>query len=186
MPTLNIPEEKVPQRRRSDRPESNRWGNQPRGWFPGLAAAAAIVIALFVIDPESEAWGLVYLVSFLAALAVMLGGTLSTPPRVRPIWWLLLAFIALTMAAQALAQWQEKNGITTFPSIADAVFLAAYVPAIVALAMLIPRLHPGSDRETWIDSTIVTFAPVSSMSCLLLGPICCARAWHACCQRIVS
>ena len=76
MPTLNIPEEKVPQRRRSDRPESSRWGNQPRWWFPGLAAAAAIVIALFAINPDSEVWGLVYLVSFLAALAVMLGGTL--------------------------------------------------------------------------------------------------------------
>ena len=74
------------------------------------------------------------------------------------------------MAAQALAQWQEKNGITTFPSIADAVFLAAYVPAIVALAMLIHRLHPGSDRETWIDSTIVTFAAACVFIMFLVAP----------------
>jgi PAS domain S-box-containing protein len=109
----------------------------------------------------------------------MLGGTLSASGRVRVIWWLLLAFISVTMAAQALLQWQTKNGGATFPAWSDWVFLISYLPAFAALAILIHRLHPGNDRETWIDATILTVAAACVFIMFLVAPALAAHEFTA-------
>ena len=81
-----------------------------------------------------------------------------------------------------LARWQSPptscaSDSRTFSMSGFAIFFA-----ISTFSARRPHVPSMAEQR----SIIVTLAPVSSMSCLLFGPICCARAWHACCQRIVS
>jgi PAS domain S-box-containing protein len=160
-----------PARRRSDLPEPppRAW---PRLWWPGVAVGAVALLSLALVPPDSAADDFVYLVASLTALVVLLGAILTMAGRSRPIWWSLLAFAALTMTAIGVAAVEEaQTGSVRFPGPADVVSLAAYLPAFLALGLLIHRLYPGRDREAWIDASILTVTAACVFGLFLITPL---------------
>ncbi len=89
----------------------------------------------------------------------------------RSVWWSLWAFLALTIAGDAVKNVMlYRFGQTPFPSLADALYLAAYIPAFIALGLMIRHLHPGRDREAWIDASIMTIAVGSIVGVFIVAP----------------
>ena len=157
-------------RRRSDLPEPppRPWS---RLWAPGLILAAVVVVALLVLEPSSTASDFLYLATALTGLVILLGGALAAA-RLQVIWWSLLAAEVLAMAGVAAdAMLARTDSVTTFPTIADAINLSSYVPAFIALGVMIHLIYAGRDREAWIDSTILTVTAASIMALFLIGPL---------------
>ena len=163
-----------PSRRRTDQlevkdvpPDRSRW------WLPGVGVGVLAIVALIALPHDSSQWDFVFLCASLLSFVILFGAALAMPRGVRGIWWSLFAFQALTIAAQALLDRETDSPGTTieFPSAADAVSLAAYVPVFVALGVLIHRLSPGRDREAWIDSSILSVAAASIFGLFLVAPV---------------
>ena len=160
-----------PMRRRSDLPEPppRQW---PRLWLPGALAGLLAVVALLVLPADSSAFDFLFLSTALVSLVVLLAAPLTMASGARSIWWWLFAFQALTMAAVAVeAVARESSSDATFPGVADLVYLSAYVPALVALGLLIHRTYPGRDREAWIDTAILTVTATCVIGLFVIVPI---------------
>lgn len=160
-----------PARRRADLPDPppRAWS---RWWLPGVVLGAVTLVVLLVLPEDSRVGSFLYLTAALIPLVLLLGATLTMSRGTRGVWWSLFAFQTLTMAAVALAQAQTGVlDVSSFPGPADAVYLLAYLPAFIALGLLIHRIYPGRDRETWIDASILTVTAVSVFSLFLISPI---------------
>ena len=160
-----------PMRRRSDLPEPppRAW---PRLWVPGVVAGVLAVVALLALPPDSTASDFLFLSTALVSLVVLLGAPLTMATGARTIWWWLFAFQALTMAAVGIeAVSRESLTGSTFPGAADVVYLSAYVPALVALGLLIHRTYPGRDKEAWIDTAILTVTATCVIGLFVIVPI---------------
>ena len=153
-------------RRRSDGFDST-W--RPR-WFVGLAVATLCVVLVLVLPSETFAWNAVYRGATAVALLAFVLIALRMPRRVRGVWWSLLAFQVLTVVADTVYDIEYIDQSTSFPGTADVLFLVAYVPVLVALGLLIRGLHPGRDREAWIDSVILSVAAASIVGAFLIAP----------------
>ncbi len=159
-----------PARRRSDLPvpPPRPW---PRVWAPALILSAVALVALAVLPRASSASDFIFLTTALIALVVLLGGAL-TMTHLKWIWWPLLISQALAMAGVAMSTYLERTDATAdFPNASDVLYLAAYIPAFIALGVMIHRIYPGRDREAWIDASILTVASASFMTIFLIGPL---------------
>jgi PAS domain S-box-containing protein len=159
-------------RRRSDPPDETQ-PPRSRWWLPGVGVGAVAVVGLIAFPYGSPPWVFLLLCTSLISLVILFGAALTMPSGVRSIWWLLLAFQAMTFAAIGpLADHDPAAGDgALFPATADVVFLAAYIPVFVALGLLIHRLNPGRDREAWIDSSILTVAAAAIFGLFLIVPV---------------
>ncbi len=129
------------------------------------------IIVLLVLPADSPAADFVYLVAALLCLVVIFGEALTTPRGARGPWWALFVFQALEMAGQAVeAVRVTSDGSVDLPGLLDAVSLAAYVPAFVGLGLLIHRLRPGRDGESWIDASILTVTAICVFGLFLIAP----------------
>ena len=142
-----------------------------RLWLPGIGVGVLAIAVLLLLPAESAAADFVYLVTALLCLVVMFGQALTAPRGARGPWWAFFVFQSLAMGAQAVSDVDGQAGVeATFPSVLDIVSLAAYVPAFVGLGLLIHRLRPGRDRESWIDASILTVTGVCVFGLFLLAP----------------
>jgi PAS domain S-box-containing protein len=142
-----------------------------RLWLPGIGVGLLAIVTLILLPAQSPAADFVYLVTALLCLVVMFGEALTAPRGARGPWWLFFAFEGLAMAAQALAAVDTPAGESAvFPGLVDAVSLAAYVPALAGLGLLINRLRPGRDRESWIDASILTVTGICVFGLFLIAP----------------
>ena len=129
------------------------------------------IVALLLLPAQSPAADFVYLVTALLCLVVIFGEALTAPRGARGPWWAFFAFQWLAMAAQAVAAVEAPCGEpAAFPGAVDAISLAAYVPAFVGLVLLIHRLRPGRDRESWIDASILTVTGICVFGLFLIAP----------------
>lgn len=148
--------------------QRQRW--QP-WWLLGLTVGLVACAALLVIPVESTEWVILARGTGLVALTVLLITNLRLPPGVRQIWWAVWAYQALTVTGDIVFDVQQRLlGEPPFPGPADAFYLAAYGAAVTALLLLVRRVHPGRDREAWIDTMIVTVAATAIVGLLVLGP----------------
>ena len=102
---------------------------------------------------------------------MIFGQALTAPRGGRGPWWAFFLFQSLVMAAQAIAILDQRLGTdVAFPGTAELVSLAAYLPAFVGLVLLIDRLRPGRDRESWIDASILTVTAICVFGLFLIAP----------------
>ena len=124
-----------------------------------------------LLPAESAAADFIYLVTTLLCLVVIFGQALTAPRGARGPWWAFFVFQSLEMAAQAVAAVAAQTGAEpVVPGLLDAFSLAAYVPAFIGIALLIYRLRPGLDRESWIDASILTVTGACVFGLFLVAP----------------
>jgi PAS domain S-box-containing protein len=159
-------------RRRTDPPDETQ-PPRSRWWLPGVGVGFITLVGLIAFPYGSPLWEFLFLSSSLVSLVLLFGAALTMPSSVRSIWWLLLAFQAMTFVAIGPFGYHDPTagGETAFPAPADFLFLAAYIPVFAALGLLIHRLNPGRDREAWIDSSILTVAAASIFGLFLIVPV---------------
>ena len=140
-------------------------------WVVGVALGLLACFSLLVIPVESVAWVVVARGTSLVALVVFALTNLRLPAGVRHIWWAVWVYLALTVAADIVFDVQQRVfEEEPFPGPADVLYLSAYAASLSALLMLVRRVHPGRDREAWIDTMIVTIAATAIVGILVLGP----------------
>ena len=137
----------------------------------GAVVAVVAVLLVAVLPVDSPGWVAVSLGTDLVAVLVFLVAAIRMPARARSVWWPLWLYAALTAAADVTYDvLQYHFGITPFPSVADLLYFAAYVPLIVALVKLMRQRQRVWDRPAWIDSAVILSPRSRSRPCS-----CCCR-----------
>jgi diguanylate cyclase (GGDEF)-like protein len=138
----------------------------------GLALGGLMLILLVVLPADEPLWVVVSIGSQVTAVVVFLVASLRMAKRARLVWWLLWAYLALTVAGNVVYDvYQYHFGVDPFPCWADPLFVAAYVPQMVALVLLMRQRQRVWDRHAWIDSAVITVAAVSVATTFVLVPM---------------
>jgi diguanylate cyclase (GGDEF)-like protein len=138
----------------------------------GAIVGAVALLLLVTLPVDSPAWVGVSLGSQLVAVGVFLVVVVRMPRGARLVWWSLWAYTVLTVAANIVYDiYQYHLGVDPFPSWADSLFLAAYVPQVLALVVLMRQRQRVWDRQAWIDSAVITLAAVSVAVTFVLVPM---------------
>lgn len=133
----------------------------------GLAAVLALVV---LGDPPF--WATISRVVGVLAVGVLLWAVMGMPRTVQVVWWCLWLFQALTVVADLLYDaLLYYVGTDPFPSIADVLYLAGYVPLVIALVLLVHRQRPDRNRQTWIDTAIVIIAATCIVATVVIVPM---------------
>jgi diguanylate cyclase (GGDEF)-like protein len=148
----------------------NAGKNRLRLTGAGLGVGALILI--IVLPADSPAWVGVSIGSQLAAVVVFLAAAVRMGKDARVVWWLLWVYLALTVAGNIVYDvYQYHYGVDPFPCWADPLYVAAYVPQIVALILLMRQRQRVWDRQAWIDSAVITVASVAVATTFVLVPM---------------
>jgi diguanylate cyclase (GGDEF)-like protein len=154
-------------------------GRRPRQSSRALVVTTAVLVAVFATGvgprPAGAGWGRFYdLWLYNAIYATAAGACLLAARRTRaerPAWLAMAAGLALQVAGNAL--WTlvyQPMAEPPFPSLADAFYLAYYLPLYVALLHLIrvrvARFHPSM----WLDGVIGALGAAAVAAALLLAP----------------
>lgn len=141
-------------------------------WAMGvwLGGVACLVVMLLPVGSASRVI-LIHAATFVA-VGVFLIAILRMPRPVRAVWWWLFAFLVLTAAGDVvydvyLYRFQQEP----FPSPADVLYLASYGALIAALAVLVHRRQPGHNRETWVDTAVMTLAAACVVATVVIMPM---------------
>src|SRR3712207_6708179 len=129
-------------------------------WPTALAVALFTVFALGVLGrPAGDGWdtffdlGLYNAVNVAAMAGCLVAARRATADRLA--WWamftalgtMLLGDVVYTLAITPMAE-------EPFPSVADAFYLAYYVPLYVALVALIRSRVPRFHASMWLDGVV--------------------------------
>ena len=158
----------------------NAWRRKVAPVYAGLdrwrrigAVSAVIAIALVALLPvDSPLWVVVTRGTEIVAIAVFFIAALGMPPVARSVWWPLWLYAALTVigdVAYDVSQYHFE--LTPFPSWADVLYIAAYVPLIGALIVLLRQRQRVWDRQAWIYSAVILLAAISVAVTFVLLPM---------------
>ncbi|KAA2261354.1 diguanylate cyclase [Solihabitans fulvus] len=145
-----------------------------RVWLVYLLCGLFLVGCYYLV-PAHDA-GLVlrvvlYCATSASGAAAILYGVRRNRPRPR-LPWLLLGVSQLVYAAGDTSFYVSHYvfGATTFPSIADALYLAHYPLVVAALTLLIRRRTPGRDLPGILDAAVLTVVAGMLSWLFLIGP----------------
>jgi signal transduction histidine kinase len=126
-------------------------------WWAYLALGVLAVVPYFVLPLSVAGLNMYYdAVAAAALLALLVGIRLHRPARAGP-WHLFAVGLGLWLLGEVLWNWYEVVlHQEPFPSVADVAYLLAYPFLALGFVLLIRERHPGRDRASLIDATIVT------------------------------
>jgi diguanylate cyclase (GGDEF)-like protein len=125
-------------------------------WFLTAGAAAVAVCATPLGADVRSMW---YEATAFAAVAAVLVGLQLHGVRRRTAWHLLAGGIALFgLGDLVFSANGSLFGATTFPSMADVVYLAAYPLLIAAVVLLTRERLPGQDIDSVLDASALAVA----------------------------
>ncbi len=158
-------------RTRGRRQAESYRGQFTRLWIILLISGLALTVATVLLPPESIPRNVLYIGASLVALVVLLVAATRMPPSVRAVWWGLFAYQVLAVLADWIMDIQHAiHEPAASLQVADAVFIAAYLPVIFVLVVLVRRVHPGRNREAWIDTLILAAAAAAVVGAFLIAP----------------
>jgi diguanylate cyclase (GGDEF)-like protein len=139
-----------------------------------VALGAALSLAYFVAPVDATGQHLLYQAIGLCAVAAILIGTVRRSAG--PEWWAIATGIALWVAGDAC--WNLYPWLTgaeaPYPSVADVLYLLAYVPLLLGIAMLVRGGRPLA--TDLVDASIVGLAAGLVVWFVAIGPS--AHAHH--------
>ena len=141
-------------------------------WVALLVAGLLASVASAIVPPDSLARNALYFGTAALALIALLAGSLRMPREARGVWWALLAYQLLAVLADAVMDIQHAiHEPAAHLQWGDVILLTAYVPVLIALVILVRRIHPGRNREAWIDTVILAAATAAVMVSLIVAPV---------------
>ncbi len=143
-----------------------------RGSTLGIWLGGVICLLVMLLPVGSPARVAVLNGTGVAAAVVFLWAVLTMPRHARVVWWWLWGYLCLTVIGDLtydvyLYHFQREP----FPSPADVFYLSAYAALIVALVTLVHRRQSGRNRETWIDTAVMSLAAVCVVATVVVVPI---------------
>ena len=142
------------------------------GWlaYLGVAAPAIVIVAL---SPGRALGGTAGLVVSCTAVGAVLLGLRVFRPHAAGGWLLISGGMGLIIAGNLVSsRYQALFGVPeTFPSVADALFVAAYPLVGAGMAMLIRARHPQRDRASLLDTLVLTIGVSAAAWAFMVGPI---------------
>lgn len=143
-----------------------------RRWSMGVWLGGVVCLVVMVLPVASPARVLLIDGAGIAAALIMLGAALRMPPGARAVWLCLWVYVALTVIGDVIYDvYRYHLHQEPFPSLADIAYLATYVAMIAALIVLVRRRQPGRNRETWIDTAVMSLAAACVVATVVVIPM---------------
>ncbi|MFA7324436.1 MAG: GGDEF domain-containing protein [Candidatus Nanopelagicales bacterium] len=155
---------------------SQRWtasgAGYTRGWTIGLVLSVLVLLLLAAMEPETAARSVVARSTGIIASIVFLAITVRMPREVRWIWLCFFGYLAITVAADVVGDYQLFNDTSpTFPGATDFAYMATYLPAVLGLILLGRLITRNRNIDSWIDALIVTAAGSALVGAWIIGPL---------------
>jgi signal transduction histidine kinase len=121
-----------------------------------LAVEAVLAIGYFLLPPAAPKAIAYAALGLIAAVAVIVG-TRHFQPRQALAWYLLAGGLLLLATGDTFNNTMEwvVRGEATFPSLADAIYVAFFALLAAGLLLLVRARTPGRDRTSLIDAVII-------------------------------
>uniref|UniRef100_UPI003D7F0682 GGDEF domain-containing protein n=1 Tax=Kineococcus sp. SYSU DK005 TaxID=3383126 RepID=UPI003D7F0682 len=144
-----------------------------------LRAAAGAVVAsvvlclpvMLLLPPGSGLVNAVYVVPVALAVALMAVAVRRVPAERRRPWRWLLAAQVTYLAGEVLYAVADLAGVTSWPTPADALHLAAYVPVTVGVLALNRQRGGRGHRGGLLDASIVTLSAAVLFGVFVVLPV---------------
>jgi len=143
-----------------------------RRWALGVWLIGVVCLLAMVMPAGTPAHVTLLHASNATAVLVVLWAAVRMPPGARAVWWSLWVYVLLTASGDIvydvyLYHWDMEP----FPSAADGLYFASYLALIAALVILVRRRQSGYNRETWIDTAVMTLAAACLVATVVVVPI---------------
>jgi diguanylate cyclase (GGDEF)-like protein len=150
-------------------------GRTPLHLRIGAVVTVASLVASVAVAVRTEAGSLEGTVAYLVpvALAVLLtaAAVVRVPhERRRPWLWLLLAMV-MYLVGELMFAVLDLSGNESWPTPADAVYIAAYVPVTIGLFGLNRQRGGSGHRGNLLDASIVTLSVATLFGTFVILPI---------------
>ena len=158
----------------------------PLGWDRGRAtrwayraAGLGVLFLLIAVLPPASPLGVVLpLATEVVTMVVFLVAVLRKTPTTRRVWWVLWCSQALVVVADLIYAYQQYHlGVTPFPGWADPFYLAAYLPELLAMVLLIQGRHPTTSTAQVLDSLIIALPVIAATVVFVVGPMLPDATW---------
>lgn len=138
-----------------------------------LLGALVVAVAGLILLPEgSLERTLVARGAGLFTAVTMLVLVLRLPADVRTIWLTFWGYLAATVTADVIYDYQRLNmAEVPFPGPADVFYMSVYGFALVGLVLLARRLDPPSNFDTLIDAAIIGVAVFALVDFFVIVPL---------------
>ncbi|TNM59693.1 diguanylate cyclase [Streptomyces sp. NP160] len=149
------------------------WNGRTLAVLGALGAVAFVVLAGPV---GSIAWsGVPYGVVGVFCCVATVVGIRRHRPRHAAAWWWVAASHAVWSLADTAYYVLAAFGDTTFPTVADALYVLGYVPLLVGVALLVRRARPNGQLGGLVDGAVVATGLGLLGWVLFVGPVVAGR-----------
>jgi len=126
-------------------------------WLVYLAAAALGGLAYYFFPPLAKSGPFFNILGLSSVAAIVLGIRLHRPASKLP-WVLFAVGLFLFISGDFITYNYTRlfGHDIPFPSVGDVAYLAVYPCLIAGILILIKRRSPGRDRDSLLDSLIIT------------------------------
>jgi hypothetical protein len=155
------------------------WDKRRATWWTYRAVALGALLLVIVILPPVSPLGVVLpLATEVVTMVVFLLAVVRKAPSTRLVWWALWASQALVVVADLIYAYQQFHlGATPFPGWADPFYLAAYVPELVAMYLLIAARHQRASTAQVLDSLIIALPIIAATLVFVVVPMLTSETW---------
>ena len=130
------------------------------------------MVAIAVLPVDSMARSFVARGLGVACVVLFFTAFTRLPTSVRRIWAWVGAYLALTVLADVIFDFQALVlHQRPFPGVTDVLYLAASACAITGLVSVSRRLNPRTDMATWIDVSIMVIAASAFIGVFVIGSV---------------
>jgi diguanylate cyclase (GGDEF)-like protein len=147
-------------------------------WTYRAATLGALLLLIAALPPSSPLGVVLPLATEVVTMAVFLVAVLRKASTTRLVWWVLWSSQALVVVADLIYTYQQYHlGVTPFPGWADPFYLAAYVPELLAMYLLIAARHPRTSTAQVLDSLIIALPIIAATIVFVVVPMLTSGNW---------
>ena len=141
-------------------------------WYLASAVGLGLLLMLGLLPVDAEIRAYLSRTVGLATTVVFLWAVLRMPRKVRPLWWCLWAFQALTVLTDNIYDYQLRtSGEVPSPGLTDVLYFSSYFFAFAGLLLLSRHRSQTSNLAAWVDAGIFTTAVIALTGSFIISPL---------------